>query len=177
MIRKIVAALDGSMEANKSLDLAIDFAAAFDAELVLLHVISNQFLTDGERRLAESEYHADLQQALSSSIFMALTVPPPATSEGLVRASHEIGLAVRSAIGRGIMSRAEQKAKGKRVSSVRAVLRDGDPATELLAAAEEEKPDLLVMGRRGLGGIQRLLLGSVSHKVSNSAECTVVIVK
>jgi nucleotide-binding universal stress UspA family protein len=33
------------------------------------------------------------------------------------------------------------------------------------------------MGSRGLGGIQGLLMGSVSHKETHSAGCTVVIVK
>jgi nucleotide-binding universal stress UspA family protein len=35
----------------------------------------------------------------------------------------------------------------------------------------------VVMGSRGLGGIQGLLMGSVSHKVSHAAACSVVIVK
>jgi nucleotide-binding universal stress UspA family protein len=47
----------------------------------------------------------------------------------------------------------------------------------ILKIADQEKPDLLVMGSRGLGGIQRLLTGSVSQKVHNSAECTVVVVR
>jgi nucleotide-binding universal stress UspA family protein len=56
-------------------------------------------------------------------------------------------------------------------------LRDGDPASVIIEVANDEKPDLLVMGSRGLGGMQRLLLGSVSQKVSHSAGCTVTIVK
>jgi nucleotide-binding universal stress UspA family protein len=47
----------------------------------------------------------------------------------------------------------------------------------ILEVADEEKPDLLVMGSRGLGGIQRLLTGSVSQKVYNSAGCTVIVVR
>jgi nucleotide-binding universal stress UspA family protein len=53
------------------------------------------------------------------------------------------------------------------------MLADGDPASVILEVADKEKPDLLVMGSRGLGGIQRLLTGSVSQKVCNSAGCTV----
>jgi nucleotide-binding universal stress UspA family protein len=37
--------------------------------------------------------------------------------------------------------------------------------------------DLVVMGRRGLGGIKGLLMGSLSHKISSMADCTVVTVK
>jgi nucleotide-binding universal stress UspA family protein len=47
----------------------------------------------------------------------------------------------------------------------------------ILEIVDEEKPDLLVVGSRGLGGIQGLLSGSVLQKVCNSAECTVVVVR
>jgi nucleotide-binding universal stress UspA family protein len=177
MIQKIIVAVDGSTEANKALEVAMDFAIAFKAELILMHVVSDQPLTDGERQLAQSEYQADLQQALSSSMFAGLTGVSPVTAEGLIQASHELGLAIRTALGRGIMSRAEQSAANRHLSPVRSILRDGDPATELLVAIAEEKPDLFVIGRRGLGTIQRLLIGSVSNKVSQAAECTVVLVK
>ncbi len=48
------------------------------------------------------------------------------------------------------------------------------PARGLLAAAAGA--DLLVVGARGLGGFQGLLLGSVSQQVANHAPCPVVIV-
>jgi nucleotide-binding universal stress UspA family protein len=177
MIRKVAVALDGSEAASKSLDLAIEFAVAFGAELVLLHIISDQMLTDGERRLANSEYHDELQRALSGSALATLLGLSSVTTESVIQASHEAGLAVRTVIGRGIVSRAEEKAKAKHVSLVRSVLQDGDPATELLVVAKQEKPDLFLMGTRGLGGVERLFNGSVSQKVSNSAVCTVVIVR
>ncbi len=46
----------------------------------------------------------------------------------------------------------------------------------ILDVAEAEKADLLVMGRRGLGRVREVLLGSVSQKVLHHADCKVVIV-
>jgi len=53
---------------------------------------------------------------------------------------------------------------------------EGDPAEAIITAAEEEKCDLIVMGTRGLSNLKSIALGSVSHKVLQSAECMVLIV-
>ncbi|MBI6545532.1 MAG: universal stress protein [Cyanobacteria bacterium NC_groundwater_1444_Ag_S-0.65um_54_12] len=57
------------------------------------------------------------------------------------------------------------------------VLLKGDPATEILEYAQQQRPDLIVVGSHGRKGFQRLLLGSVSGKVVNDASCPVLIVK
>ncbi len=54
---------------------------------------------------------------------------------------------------------------------------EGDPAEEILQATENEKPDLLVMGSRGLSGFERVMLGSVSLKVLHHVTCDMMIVR
>ena len=56
-------------------------------------------------------------------------------------------------------------------------VRSGDPANEILAAATDLKSDLIITGNRGLGGLERLLLGSVARNVLNHAACSVLIVR
>ncbi len=53
----------------------------------------------------------------------------------------------------------------------------GKPATELCKLASEEDIDLIVVGSRGLTGLQELALGSVSHRVAHHAPCPVLIVR
>ena len=53
----------------------------------------------------------------------------------------------------------------------------GQPVDVILSVAEEEKADLIVLGSRGLGGFQRLMLGSVSDGVLHHAHCPVLIVR
>ncbi len=53
---------------------------------------------------------------------------------------------------------------------------EGDPAEAIVGAANDENCDLIVMGTRGLSNLQRVALGSVSHKVLQAAECMVLIV-
>ncbi len=51
----------------------------------------------------------------------------------------------------------------------------GDPAEKILEEARSGDYDLIITGTRGRGPLVRLLLGSVSHKVADSAPCTVLI--
>jgi nucleotide-binding universal stress UspA family protein len=61
--------------------------------------------------------------------------------------------------------------------SLRIRVREGEAASVLLEAAEEgEEPTLIAVGRRGLGRINRLMLGSVSADVLRSATGPVLIV-
>jgi len=55
--------------------------------------------------------------------------------------------------------------------------RRGDPATEIVAHAEEIAADLIAVGSRGLSGLDRLLLGSVARNVLTQAEASVLVVR
>jgi nucleotide-binding universal stress UspA family protein len=50
----------------------------------------------------------------------------------------------------------------------------GDPAEELVRASRDA--DLLVVGRRGGGGFHRLMMGSVSSKITHHAACPVTVI-
>lgn len=55
--------------------------------------------------------------------------------------------------------------------------REGDPAQVIADVAGEQDADLIVVGDRGLTGLERFLLGSVSSKLSHHAPCSVMIVR
>jgi nucleotide-binding universal stress UspA family protein len=56
-------------------------------------------------------------------------------------------------------------------------LRVGAAAAEIADLAEEIGAGLIVMGSRGLGGIRRALMGSVSDSVVRNAHCPVLVVR
>ena len=53
----------------------------------------------------------------------------------------------------------------------------GTPGPEIIRYTNEQKADLLVIGSRGLNGLQEMVLGSVSHKVMKHVQCPALIVK
>ncbi|CAM3478441.1 universal stress protein [Marinicrinis lubricantis] len=53
----------------------------------------------------------------------------------------------------------------------------GDPGPTIVKLANEDGYDLVVIGSRGLNGLQQFVLGSVSHKVAKRVNCPVLIVK
>jgi nucleotide-binding universal stress UspA family protein len=56
-------------------------------------------------------------------------------------------------------------------------LRVGAAGAEIVDLAEEIGVGLIVMGSRGLGGIRRALMGSVSDSVVRHAHCPVLVVR
>lgn len=62
-------------------------------------------------------------------------------------------------------------------SEVEAHLGLGSPDVEIVRVAEEIGAGLIVLGSRGLGGIRRALMGSVSDSVVRHAHCPVLVVR
>ncbi|MGI5838801.1 MAG: universal stress protein [bacterium] len=61
--------------------------------------------------------------------------------------------------------------------AIKTILGKGNAAEVINETAESGDFDLVVMGSRGLGGVSRLLLGSVSGRVANTSKVSVLIVK
>jgi Universal stress protein family len=59
---------------------------------------------------------------------------------------------------------------------VKAVVREGNAASEILTEATDMKADLPVMGTHGRSGFERLLLGSATEKLLREASCPVLTV-
>jgi nucleotide-binding universal stress UspA family protein len=147
MFSKVMVALDGSEHSLKAAEHAAEVAKRFGAALHLLTVTKPLKLDDSVRSYFESE---DL-------IGEFTYVLDPMTDE--------------------IIHKARDIATDAGVGEVRTATREGKPARSIVDYAKGNKVDLIVLGSRGLGEVEAMLLGSVSHKVSMLAGCTVMIVK
>lgn len=79
------------------------------------------------------------------------------------------------------VSEKELKAAQKVLDAARVkhnmVIKRGHIAEEIVALANKDKVDLIVMGTKGRGGILDVLIGSVAQRVSGSAKQPVLLVK
>jgi nucleotide-binding universal stress UspA family protein len=179
-MRRILVAIDGSPDAKKALShasgLATKFETEFETELLILHVASHDAVSEQEAALLKAEYAGEL-------IRDAKQAGPGAAGADeswpvQIRAPQgETAALSRRLLGERLLADAERTARESGGKHVRTILAEGDPAREILAAATAEGVDAIVIGSRGLGKLSALLLGSISHKVSNQAHCTVIIVR
>jgi nucleotide-binding universal stress UspA family protein len=75
-----------------------------------------------------------------------------------------------------IMDKARKRGNKNEVK-VESVLMRGDPASSIIDFSKKGNYDTIIMGRRGMGRLSQLVLGSTSNKVLNHSECTIIIVK
>lgn len=62
-------------------------------------------------------------------------------------------------------------------NKVDSLLETGNPGYKIAEVAKEGEYDLIVIGSRGLDTLSRVMLGSVSNRVVNKAETSVLVVK
>jgi len=76
-----------------------------------------------------------------------------------------------------MLSKALKFFKGKNIKA-RTILKEGHPANTIVKVAHEEGFDMIVIGSRGVSGMQNLFLGSVSNAVIHEVKnCSVLVVK
>ena len=84
--------------------------------------------------------------------------------------------AARLRAARGNVERAVQQLR-RSGWRARGEVRSGAPLSQLLEAIKPARADLLVLGARGAGGVERFLLGSVADAASKRSPISVLIVR
>lgn len=174
MAGKIVVATDGSEPGRRAVGFAASLSEKFGQPLCVVHVLLHGRPAREFAKMAEIEgLVADASTEAGPG-----HMSDPGTSLSLFpTAEDEIATArMLNALGEHIAETARQQAEGAGAHGVTKRICAGDIADEILDVAEAEDADIIVLGRRGLGRLREVLLGSVSQKVLHYAACTVVIV-
>ena len=149
MFKRIVVAVDGSKHANRAAAYAIELAELSSGRLTLIHVIAGDASTH---------------------------VPPHLRSfDRIEHASKTQEDAFRDAATE-ILEEARATVAEHDVN-VDTCIEIGQPAYAIVKKAESLDADLIVIGSRGLSDLKGFLLGSVSHRVAQQANCPVLLVR
>lgn len=147
MFKRIMVGLDGSEHALRAAKLASELAAQSGAELHLVTVTKPYKVTPALRQYLEAEN--------------LLGEPKYVLGEMTKR----------------IISDAKEIAEEAGVKSIKTEVKEGKPARSLVEYAKNKDMDLVVVGSRGVGDPEALLLGSVSQKVSLLVDCACLIIR
>ena len=150
---KVLLATDGSREADLAARTAADLAQKTNSELHVVHAFG--IAPVGPPVYPEA---TDLQ-----------SVEYEAESEQRQRISEQRAREVLEAEVQKVRSFGDTVAQGHLI--------EGRVAPGIVTVAEEIGAGLIVMGSRGLGGIRRALMGSVSDSVVRHAHCPVLVVR
>jgi nucleotide-binding universal stress UspA family protein len=149
MFKNILVALDGSKHAKRATVAATDLAQRYRSKLRFITVVK----PPPPRVTTELRHYMEIENLKGT--------PTQFVSDAVQK----------------ILNEAEQHAKKKGLKDVKTVVQEGPAARSIVGYAKRQGVDLIVMGSRGLGTAERMLLGSVSHKVANLADCAVMTVR
>ena len=157
MARSIVVGTDGSEPAGAAVRRATDLARSEGARLHLVTAYHNPQILQERTTVWTNEPKGVIDSGRSGGGAQTETVDLREVAESVLKR------AARDALSKGV--------------EVETHAREGHPAEVIIEVAKQEHADLIVVGSRGLTGIKRYLLGSVSSKVSEHAPCSVMIVR
>lgn len=171
-MNSILVAIDGSVLSGKALARAIEVAQRFGARLTIVNVMDVFPAGQSLRRFATTELPATMRRPVSLALLNSYGI----TSEDTVEALDSQSRAVAQLISDRILEDARAMAEEAGIEGVDTVSASGNPAREIVAAAEAAGADLVVVGRRGLSGLTELVLGSVSQSVLHHSTADVLVV-
>ena len=154
MIKRILVAVDRSENSKSVFESAVSLAKATSATLMLLHVLSEN----------ESGY-----PALPTYAYY------PMIDDRDLEIYRE-KLAEYKKWGLDFLQNLTEKATAAGVDIEYTQL-TGNPGRTICELADTWKADLIIVGSRGLKGLQEMFLGSVSNYVTHHTPCSILIVR
>lgn len=124
---------------------------------------------------------ATAQRALNEAVELAKRLQVPLTvltaaDDQFVRDDGQVTMAADETLAARIAERGAEQAREVGLKEVSTLTSVEAPARALVTASKEGC-SLLVVGHRGIGGLQELLLGSVAKSVVDEAGCSVLVVR
>ena len=174
MFKSIVVAFDGSPHSGKALEMAAGLAQEARANLGIVYVVDRMHthVPEETRRMAEVEHLVDPRPKMMVNFENA----PEALINSMAQTSSDTQDALYQ-FADFLVDQAKKNAQAAGAAEIETRVAQGDPAEETVAFATELDADLIICGSRGFGKLKSILLGSVSHKITQLATCSCLTVK
>ncbi|HEX6647239.1 MAG TPA: universal stress protein [Nitrososphaeraceae archaeon] len=152
MTSKILLPHDGTEISDKVLEKSKEFAKAFNAELYILHVIEHIPIPPSLILGNERQWIAESRRSIAKKL-----------KEGWLKMAKE---------------KINPVLEKENIKFNTSVLTDEQPLSEqILKFASDNKVNLIIVGSKRLNKISKIkALGSVSRKISENADCPVMII-
>jgi nucleotide-binding universal stress UspA family protein len=149
-INKVLIALDYNPTAQKVAEVGFSMAKSMNAEVVLLHVITDPvfYSTPGYSPIMGFNGYLDMGPQLDSI-------------DGLKKASLQY------------LERSKQHLGDK---TIQTLVKDGDFAETILETAKELHADIIVLGTHSQKWLESILMGSVTEKVLRNSKMPLFII-
>ncbi|RSD29242.1 universal stress protein [Mesobacillus subterraneus] len=168
--KNIVLAYDDSDGSKNALQLAKEMARDLNGvQLFVGHVYEEKVRSEVVESTGRPIEHLPINNFPADGI----QVPPLAMEQGALDKS-EHAIITHSSEQAFNNAKAELDALGL---DVQYSILEGNPAESIIEYATDVNADLIIIGQSGNEGLKRKLLGGVSQKVSNNADCHVLIAK
>lgn len=126
----------------------------------------------GERALNKA---VELAKAFGSELCLLTVVPPSSMAFGEIVVPDAVNLSLIIESSRKRLSEVSSRLASQGFK-VRFDVLTGDPGDTIVSYADVNECDLIVLGRRRLSRLERLVLGSVTHKVAGKTTKADVLV-
>ena len=153
---RILIAVDGSLAAERALQLMASYFRVRSAEITLMHVTETPWVHLGLGR-EWFDYPREMIDRTGNQAGVAFENALNYEAENVVEASRTL-----------------LESHGM---SANTVIAEGDPALEIISEAERGEYDLVVLGATGASDLKHEMLGSVSTRVAQDAPCSVFVAR
>jgi nucleotide-binding universal stress UspA family protein len=164
-MKEIVVGYDGSAEAEHALARAADLARAFPAKLVVVCAAQRQVVLRPAPTLAPT----------GPAVVSGTGVMPAPTAETLPPGESEVERLPHTAVAQRQLDDARRVLAGSELDA-EFLAEEGELGERLIDVAERRDADLIVVGAREHGFLERMLARPVEDSVAREAECDVLLV-
>jgi len=126
----------------------------------------------GEKALRKA---IELARTFSSELCLLTVIPPSSMAFGEIVVPDAVNLSLIIESSRKKLAEVASRLEGEGLK-VRFDVLTGDPGDTIVGYADVNGCDLIVLGRRRLSRLERLVLGSVTHKVAGQSTKADVLV-